>query len=139
MYHSLEVRVPLLGKRVVNLAASYRAKDSIDLEKDILKTPLRNLLLSKLGPNSNQVVSKMKKGFEPPLKHWLRNELRAKVEARIFSTPKVLSRYINASGVRKLWEDHQNHKSNNADTIWSIYSLFVWIDRHLSNENKHRR
>src|SRR5205085_3275237 len=66
MYHSLEVRTPILSRPMINLSKSFEYEDCVDSVK--AKLPLRKLLVSLLPPDAADSGSK--KGFEPPLGNW---------------------------------------------------------------------
>lgn len=133
MYHSVEVRVPLLSKKAVALSGRFSAEDCMDNE--ILKKPLKELLLSNLGVEFKDIIYAKKKGFEPPLGVWLTAELKEIVEHRIFNIPSSLKPYINQKGIMQIWLEHQKKRKNNSDIIWAIYSLFIWVDKYIDNAN----
>ncbi|GAB5555136.1 MAG: asparagine synthase (glutamine-hydrolyzing) [Saprospiraceae bacterium] len=133
MFHSIEVRVPLLSKKVVALSRVFNAEECID--KDNLKKPLKRLLLSKLGQGAKEIIYGRKKGFEPPLGTWLRADLKELVESRIMDTPKPLKQFISKVGIEQIWEEHQKGDCNHSDIIWAIYSLFTWVDKNIGNAN----
>ena len=131
MFHSVEVRVPLLSKKAVALSGLFEADECIDDQN--LKKPLKNLLLSKLGERAKDVIYGKKKGFEPPLGAWLKSDLRDRVAERIYEVPISLQPFINQNGIDRIWSEHQKGERNNSDIIWALYSLFTWIDKHLEN------
>jgi len=133
MYHSVEVRVPLLSKKAVALSGLFNADDCMDNEN--LKKPLKKLLFSKLGADSKSIIYGNKKGFEPPLGAWLRAELKEIVEQRIFTIPYSLQPFINQEGIEQIWSEHQDSRKNNSDVIWALYSLFIWIDKNMGDAN----
>lgn len=126
MYHSLEVRTPILSRPLINLSKAYEYKDCIDATKT--KLPLRKLLVSLLPPHEPD--SGAKKGFEPPLGTWLRGSLRHRFEKRLFSIPPVYQQYISQEAVKQMWDEHQSGK-NHTWVIWSLYSLFTWTDKKM--------
>ena len=72
MYHSLEVRVPLLDREVLNVAARVDWKSCLNAEEKIGKLPLR-YCLSKHVQHQKQT----KRGFRVPMDSWLRGPLRS--------------------------------------------------------------
>lgn len=135
MYHSLEVRTPLLSKKMVLESLRYRYDECYNDKEG--KLPLRNMLTNLLPPNVPNSGSK--KGFSPPLAAWLRTTLKDTFEKRLQSTPAVLQKHMNAEGIQHLWQNHLNLKEDNSWPLWAVYSLYVWVDEKMySNENKHR-
>lgn len=131
MFHSVEVRVPLLSKKALALSSLFEANECMDDQN--LKKPLKNLLLSKLSKRAKDIVYGKKKGFEPPLGAWLKADLRDRVAKRIFEIPTSLQPFINQNGIDRIWSEHQKGQRNNSDIIWALYSLFTWIDKNLEN------
>ena len=131
MFHSVEVRVPLLSKKALALSSLFEANECMDDQN--LKKPLKNLLLSKLSKRAKDIVYGQKKGFEPPLGAWLKADLRDRVAKRIFEIPTSLQPFINQNGIDRIWSEHQKGQRNNSDIIWALYSLFTWIDKNLEN------
>lgn len=131
MFHSVEVRVPLLSKKALALSGLFDAEECMDDQN--LKKPMKILLLSKLGERVKGIVYGKKKGFEPPLGAWLKTDLRDRVAKRIFEVPNSLQPFINQNGIDRIWSEHQKGERNNSDVIWALYSLFTWLDKNHGN------
>lgn len=127
MYHSLEVRTPLLSRVIVNISKGYHYEDCVYDEK--AKWPLRKLLRSMLPPGVDG--SGPKRGFSPPLDKWLRGTLKDRFEKRIFAVPSLLADAIDSRTIKKIWSEHQAGKNDWSWMIWSIYSLFTWVDKKM--------
>jgi len=67
MYHSLEVRVPLLDKEVIEVATRVQWRSCLDMERTIGKLPLRYALARHVR---HQTLDK--RGFTVPMGAWLR-------------------------------------------------------------------
>lgn len=126
MYHSLEVRVPMLSNEMLNASINYRFTDCIKECKG--KMPLRDLL-NKLHPNSG-IAGLPKKGFTLPLDKWIKGKLYSIFESRIKSVPPEFDNYLNQKGIYSLWESCTNQ--NNAWIVWAIFTLFEWYDKRLA-------
>jgi asparagine synthase (glutamine-hydrolysing) len=126
MYHSLEVRTPILSRPMINLSTCYEYADCVNSTK--AKMPLRHLLKSLLPPA--EADSGLKKGFEPPLGKWLRGTLKKRFEERLFSIPLLYQHDISKDAIIKMWEEHQSG-INNTWMLWSLYSLFTWTDKKM--------
>ena len=127
MYHSLEVRTPLLSRLIVNISKGYRYEDCVYDEK--AKWPLRKLLKSMLPPGGHG--SGPKKGFSPPMDKWLRGDLKDRFEKRLFLIPPLLADAIDPRTIKKMWSEHQSGNQDWSWMIWSIYSLFTWVDKKM--------
>jgi asparagine synthase (glutamine-hydrolysing) len=132
MYHSLEVRTPLLSPVMVAHAAKYSYANCV--QDGVGKTPLRNLLQQL---TSNPTLSQgKKKGFEPPMPYWMRTNLKDRIGDVILNMPAALQPYINTNEVQKMWHEHQSGKDYNWP-LWALYSLFTWMNKLkvFNNEN----
>lgn len=128
MFHSLEVRTPMLSRKFVELSMNYTYEECMNTKEG--KLPLRNLLQSMIP--SHQKNSGDKKGFSPPMAEWIRKELKEVIETRIFDVPIKLNPFINKRYIQELWNEHQENKVDNSWPIWAIYSLFSWVDLKMS-------
>lgn len=121
MYHSLEVRTPLLSPVMVAQAEKYAYTDCV--QDGIGKMPLRNLL-GQLT-NKHSIAKGPKKGFEPPMPHWMRSDLKDRIGKVVLRVPVSLQPYINSDEVVKMWQQHQSGKDYSWP-LWALYSLFTW-------------
>ena len=71
MYHSLEVRVPLLDKEVVEVATHVDWRSCLDVKRKLGKLPLRNSLARHVRHQT-----RTKRGFTVPMDAWLRGPLK---------------------------------------------------------------
>lgn len=122
MAHGLEVRVPLLGHRLLEW---------------ILKLPLemrfRNgrgkYLLRRVAQRylPEQILRPRKQGFTLPVGRWLRGGLGDKVE-RMFSSPEFASRgIIRPERAQLLLQLHRSGRFDLGHRIWSIVVLETWF------------
>ena len=126
MYHSLEIRVPLLSNAMLQLAEQYNFKDCIT--DGYGKMPLRRLLMTKVDKS---LVMQPKRGFTVPIDTWIRNELKQEITERILDIPTALSPYFDKKALQKLLFTHINKGQNEGWFIWAIYSLIMWHHTHL--------
>jgi asparagine synthase (glutamine-hydrolysing) len=112
MAYSLEARVPILDKEIVEFA--YKLPQNIKLQngpKSILKE-----ILYKYVPR--ELIERPKMGFSVPLKEWFRNELKDILFDKINS----LDERFNKQYLLKLFEYHQ--KGANYEYIfWNIMRI----------------
>lgn len=134
MFHSLEVRVPLLDLEVVSTAGRIDWRDCLDLDRRVGKQVLRRLLMRH---TRHQV--KHKRGFEAPMGAWLRTSLREQFEETVLQRRDFLGLEINPKGLRGLFDEHQSGRANHAWGLWPILSLGLWIDRHYGKPKLLRR
>jgi asparagine synthase (glutamine-hydrolysing) len=129
MYHSLEVRVPLLSNAMLQLATQYNYSSCI--EKGAGKMPLRKLLMSKVNEH---LAMQPKKGFTAPVDAWIRNELKKEVTEKLMDMPAALSTYFDKQKLQKLLSMHIDKGQHAGWFIWTVYSLIMWHNTHLNKQ-----
>lgn len=114
MYNALEVRAPLLDKKVVEFLASlplsYRRRGS---ETKFL---LKRLMQGRLP---EEILYRPKKGFGVPLSRWLREDLRAPIQAELLRPDP----WFRPEALRTLWEKHQSRRANYRKLLWNLYTF----------------
>lgn len=124
MAHSLEVRVPLLDRRVMNFAG--RCSTRLLLPRHGPNKMLLRKAAERLGAPVS-LLSAKKKGFNVPIASMLRNELATLCDFWMEQNPDVLSPYLNPDAVRNLWRDHYKLKANHAFALWPLIILAEWL------------
>ena len=121
MLNSLEVRVPILDHKFVEWAASLPPDWKLrgGQQKYILRK-----LAERVGV-PREVLDRPKRGFQLPLVHWMRNELKDMLT--ILLEPRTLNRgYFEAAGVRKLMDDHLLRGRTMTGRIWRLLMFELW-------------
>jgi asparagine synthase (glutamine-hydrolysing) len=125
MHHSLEVRVPLLDREVIDL--SLRIDPMGCMKNGVRKAPLRDLLARSVPAES---IPRPKRGFAVPLGDWLRGPLAPLVEETLFAGGDLFpSGVFDQSALRAYWEGHkrgENHKWG----LWTLLALQWWARAH---------
>jgi len=121
MLNSLEVRVPILDhvfiEWVTGLAPEWKLRGN--KQKYILRK-----LAERVGV-PREVLHRQKQGFSLPLVHWMRNELKDML--MILVEPRTLERgYFQASGVRKLMDDHLLRGKTMTGRLWRLLMFELW-------------
>lgn len=127
MAHGLEVRVPLIDHLVVErlLAISGQQK--------LREGEPKWLLVEAAGDLPREIVSRSKRGFELPFKHWLLGDLRKQVEVVLCDEKSGgLGNWLNPPAVRKVWEDFTAGRAS-WSRVWSLYVLSEWTRLNLQN------
>lgn len=114
MYNALEVRAPLLDKKVVEFLAalplSYRRRGAST------KRLLKKLMHQRLP---HDILYRPKKGFGVPLSRWLREDLRAPIEAELLRPDP----WFQPDALRSLWQKHQARHANYRKLLWNLYTF----------------
>lgn len=123
MAHGLELRVPLidhqLADKLMALPGTWKLDDNIP--KPLLVGALKGAL-------PDEIVHRKKQGFTLPFERWLRENLRAELEAAL---PKIgqgpLGSLLNHDSVIQVWDDFLNQRTS-WSRIWSLYVLERWCE-----------
>jgi asparagine synthase (glutamine-hydrolysing) len=124
MHHSLEVRVPLLDREVVEV--SLRCDPFDNMRHGARKAVLRDAL-ARYVPAAE--IPSPKRGFAVPLGDWLRGPLRPLVEETLFQGPLFPEGVFDRKGLRRYWEDHLSGRSDAKWGIWTLLALQWWAKR----------
>ena len=124
MHSSLEVRVPLLDREVVDVAARIDWRSCVDLEHRIGKLPLRTALRRHIP---FQTIAK--RGFEVPMGAWLRGPLRPMIDAMLLARHDVMGLPLERAVLGDLVERHQSGEKDSTTFLWRILSLLLWEAR----------
>lgn len=129
MAHSLEVRVPILDHKVVELAFSLetRLKMTAESRKIILKESVSDLI-------PRDFFERKKQGFSVPMRYWLQNQLKERVGDFLLSGTKSQSGLFRQKSVERLWKqfNKQAYRIDLENHIWSLLSFELWYDQFVS-------
>ena len=125
MANSLELRVPFLDKKMLELSCRIPSRYRADCQSETTKRALRAAALKQLP----EETAKMKKlGFPVPLSDWLmEDKYYNKVKAAF--TSGIAGKFFVTSELMKLLDDHKEGKAKNMQKIWSFYSFIVWYEQ----------
>lgn len=123
MANSLEVRVPFLDKKVVEMGTTIPTKYKVN--KKTTKIAFRKVANRLLD---DVVANKDKLGFPVPLREWLKNKEQYDIIKKEFVSA---NKFFNVSYILKLLNDHFEEKVDNSRKIWTIYSFLVWYKQYF--------
>lgn len=129
MMHSLEVRVPLLDHRVVELAARIPAayKFKLLLRGELQKKYLLKRHAASLFPK--RFFDRPKQGFGVPIGDWFSKKLKHQVTDRILKPTGILADLFRRESLELLVATpaalHHNHAK-----IWALLMLDAWAENY---------
>jgi asparagine synthase (glutamine-hydrolysing) len=131
MSQSLELRVPLLDRRVMDFAGRCHS-DLLLSPRGEKKFLLRTLARRLKAPES--VTEGSKRGFNAPLASLLRRELRPTAERIFERETDTLDPFIEPEAARALWREHASGHRDNAYAIWPMlhFSLSRTLRRNVT-------
>jgi asparagine synthase (glutamine-hydrolysing) len=118
---ALEVRVPLLDHRVVELA--WRLPQRLKLRRGVGKWLLRQVAY-KYVPKA--LLERPKMGFAVPIDQWLRGPLREWAEDLIGSLLRNETGPIDGTPIAEKWAEHQSGARNWQYFIWNVLMYEAW-------------
>ena len=117
----LEVRVPLLDYRLVELSA--RMPTALKLSNGVGKRVLRQTVERWVGSESATVA---KHGFDVPTDEWFRGPLRSVLYDELLSPAARLRQWLEPAAVENLIRDHVSGSGNHGQTLWTVFMLEQW-------------
>jgi asparagine synthase (glutamine-hydrolysing) len=127
MYHSLEVRVPLLDREVIDVAVRVDWDSCLDIKRKVGKMPLRAALARHVHHQTGR-----KRGFEVPMNAWLRGPLKGIFEEVVMGRKEILGMPLNQWELRNMFQQHIANQYNYARGLWTLLSLALWEKRYYS-------
>ena len=123
MAHSLEVRLPLLDYRVVELA--FRIRGSEKLKGWERKRVLRETFKTRLPP---EILHKRKQGFDLPMGEWIKGDLRP-LFLEVVNRETARSAGLNFKTITELFQAHLEGRQDHSFRLWNVFSLLWWLQR----------
>lgn len=133
MYHSLEVRVPLLDRQVVDLAARVDWRTCLDTEQGAGKIPLRRSLARHV-----QHQSRGKRGFAVPMDDWLREGLKPLFIDQVLSKRDLMGLEVDQAALNEMFRLHLNGQRQFGWALWILLSLVLWEERYFAGHPANR-
>jgi asparagine synthase (glutamine-hydrolysing) len=121
---SLEVRVPLLDKEVVELA--FQVPSYLKVQNGRTKMLLKKVAARHVPADC---VYRPKEGFSIPIKNWLKAELRPLMDDLLDSDRLRSEGIFNAGFIAALMEEHLNNKANHSHILWTLMVFQDWRRR----------
>ena len=122
MANSIELRVPLLDKKMWELARTIPVKHKV--HNEITKYAFRRAAKNKLPEDW---AKRRKLGFVVPFVLWIKEEKYYKIVKEIFNKDFV-SEFFDKDKINKLLDDHFNGITNNGRKVYTIYTFLKWYE-----------
>jgi asparagine synthase (glutamine-hydrolysing) len=124
MLNSVETRIPLLSKEMIEFSMSL--PDTYKMMGKKRKRILKDATKKELP----LLYTKMKKrGFEIPISKWLKEDMRDEVD-RVLNARAIEKQGIfNPEYVNKIKAEHFNGKENRRDELWTLFVFEKWFEK----------
>ena len=122
MANSLEVRVPILDHKVVELAAKIPVNLKINKlgQKLIFKNAFKDLL-------PDEIINHKKQGFSVPVSSWFRNDLKEYLSDTLLPSEAKINNYLCKDEISMIIINHNKGKRDYSSKIWSLLFLEEWL------------
>ncbi|MDD5304302.1 MAG: asparagine synthase (glutamine-hydrolyzing) [Elusimicrobia bacterium] len=126
MAHGLEVRVPFLDRRVVDLVSALPGSMKLEAGR-----PKPLLLDAAAGAVPRSVWARPKQGFTFPWEEWLRGRLKPLGDEAMNDAATWGSLGFEPREVKRLWDGFQERRPGLSwSRVWALIALREWAVRH---------
>jgi asparagine synthase (glutamine-hydrolysing) len=122
---SLEVRVPLLDRRIVELATGL--PDRLKLRRLTTKYVFKRVAREFLP---RDIVDRPKKGFGVPLARWFRGELGAMLDDVLGPAAVRRGGLFRPDAVERLVSEHRSGRADHRKKLYTVLAFQLWASRH---------
>lgn len=125
MAHSLEGRSPLLCKRILEYVPGL--PDNYKIRGVQTKYLLRRLAEKYLPA---ELINQPKRGFEPPLKQWVNNQLRPLIGDYLIKDNTYYESFISKQFIRDLFDEKiKVPGEKRIKMLWLAFTLELWYQK----------
>lgn len=122
MFYSLETRIPLLDKDVVEFA--WRLPLSYKLDEGVTKRVMRDVLYRYVP---KEMMERPKKGFSMPIQKWLsQGEMKEWAEDILQTGRRRYQDSLNTKMIDVLWSEYRQ-QGKWTDKLWYVLMLEQWL------------
>lgn len=129
MANSLELRVPFLDKKIMELAEQIPWRYRVSTENT--KLAMRQAALRAAPPKT---ANKKKLGFPVPIRVWLKEDKYYGIVKESFTSP-AAEKFFNTDLLVKLLDEHREGKYDNSRKIWTVFIFLQWYAVYFEGAN----
>ncbi len=125
MAHGLEVRSPFLDQNLAKFSATLPLPFLLTkgASKRILRSAFRGVL-------PDEIFTRPKRGFQVPLAHWFRHELRPLFLERCCAEGSALHRVCRVEEVRRYLQEN-DRGIDHGNRLWMLLVTATWLQRYV--------
>ena len=124
MQNSLEVRCPLLDRRLVELA--FRIPQRIKQAGRTGKHLLKRVAAARLPP---EIVGGAKHGFSAPVESWVKGSGGVDIEAELCGPQARVRDLLDGGQLKQMFHQHKSGARDWSYLLWAIWTLERWAQR----------
>jgi asparagine synthase (glutamine-hydrolysing) len=121
MQHSLEVRCPLLDRRLVELA--FRFPQSLKQAGRTGKLLLKKVARKRLPA---EILDAPKKGFNAPVGAWIAGQYRETFRSEVLASGSCVASLVDLQYARRMFEAHVQGHADHSYALWALWMLERW-------------
>jgi asparagine synthase (glutamine-hydrolysing) len=121
MAHGLEVRCPLLDRRIVEFA--FRVPVETKMPQLQTKAMLRRVAQGRIP---DEILNLPKHGFTAPVSEWMAGPYAGRFEDEVLGGDSRISALIDTRRVAQLFHEHRARTRDNWYELWSVWMLERW-------------
>jgi asparagine synthase (glutamine-hydrolysing) len=134
MAHGLEVRCPLLDRRVIELA--FRIPVSYKQQHFRGKVLLRELARRRLP---GALWHLPKKGFTAPVDTWIAGQYQARFREDVLGTDSTLRQHLDWQCLQQRFDEHVSGRRDHAYELWAVWILERWLRQQTTGPRREER
>lgn len=123
MAHSLEIRCPLLDRRVVELA--FRIPATLKQQGRTGKALLRQLARRRLP---GRLWELPKRGFTAPISEWIAAGSARMFHDEVLGSRSQLAAIIDTRDLRRRFDEHRAGTRDHGYSLWAVWVLDRWLN-----------
>lgn len=124
MAHSLEVRVPMLSRSMVDLALAMPA--DVKLRGGVGKWPVREAVAPWLPAG---ILNRRKQGFQLPLNEWFADDLGSYTRGLWNDAGPRAVEWVAPAAVDALFAEHRSGRRDHGRVLYALANFCLWICR----------
>ncbi len=128
MLHALEVRCPLLDRRVAEFA--FRIPTAVKMPRLAPKHLLKSVGRRRLP---RELLRLPKRGFTAPVGRWIAGPFASAFGDEVLAPDAAVASWLDAARVRRLFDEHRAGAADHSYALWAIWVLERW-GRHRGRE-----
>jgi asparagine synthase (glutamine-hydrolysing) len=121
MQHGLEVRCPLLDRRIVEYG--FRIPQHRKMPRLAPKHLLRQLAAERLP---KELAGLPKHGFTAPVSHWLAGPAAEQFRADVLGPASASAAFFDTRHIGRLFDEHRTAQRDHSYALWAVWMFERW-------------
>jgi len=128
MASSVEVRVPFLDHRLVELVFNTNPEWNLNIHGSENKQSLKQAMKSHLP---SEILRLPKTGFNAPVRDWVGQGTQEMQSRVLHPRSPILQEILNSKNISQIW-DNVTSRCSASESLFMIYVADLWLEHHAS-------